>query len=118
VKAVCDGATTHRAALILVARCDIPPNRSVRRDVQDLQMPNASVTLLYHADEPQRYVARLGATGWYEGWGWTVDQALEDLARVGRDVGLPDLLPTAARADESKLVAWLRRRAGEPVLAS
>jgi hypothetical protein len=73
---------------------------------------------LYYVDAPRRYVGRVGETGWYEGWGWTVDQALEDLARVIREIGIPDFVPTAARADKSNLVAWLGRRTGEAVLAS
>ena len=79
---------------------------------------NASVALLYYADEPNGMSPVSARLGGPKAGGWTADQALENLARVIPDVGLPDFLPTAARADESELVSWLRRRTGEPALAS
>lgn len=81
-------------------------------------MAKASVSVLYYSRPPQHYVARLGATGWCEGWGWTVDEAVEDLARVIADVGVPPVGPAVAPIDHPRLVAWLRRHVGEPVLAS
>jgi len=60
---------------------------------------NASVALLYYADEPNGMSPVSARLGGPKAGGWTADQALENLARVIPDVGLPDFLPTAARAD-------------------
>jgi hypothetical protein len=73
------------------------------------------VTLLYRRQTPSHYVARFGTGGWCEGWGWTADEALTDLARTASDT-LPLGIPSAALEDRDALVAWLRVRSGVPVL--
>lgn len=80
-------------------------------------MRDASVAVIYRPQAPEHYTARLGNGGWCEGWGWTVSEALTDLARVIEDVRPADLVPVDLLADRARLVRWLERRGGEPVLS-
>jgi len=77
----------------------------------------ATVNVLFHPDAPGRFVARLGETGWYEGWGCTFEQALKDLARVINEIGPPECLPVGEGAVLSEILDWLRQHACEPMLA-
>jgi hypothetical protein len=64
------------------------------------------VRLLYRAGPPAHYVARLGATGSSEGWGWTEAEALTSLAlAVLRDP--PADAPPGVTRDLSSVIAWL-----------
>jgi|tagenome__1003787_1003787.scaffolds.fasta_scaffold20878502_3 hypothetical protein len=75
----------------------------------------SSVALLYRSRAPSHYVARLGSGGWCEGWGWTANDALTDLAGVVIDVRSPEV-PDAALVDVNAAALWLRRRTDLPVL--
>ena len=78
-------------------------------------MAPADVTLLYRPGPPARYVARFGHTGWCEGWGWKVDEALDDLA--GAIEGLRSSeVPPEMLSDRRELARWLRQRSSDAVL--
>jgi hypothetical protein len=53
------------------------------------------VTLLYRWPTPSHYIARLGTSRWCEGWGWSADEALIDLARTVAEMRPSDVPSTA-----------------------
>ena len=64
------------------------------------------VHLLYTPGPPEHYTARLGRTGWTEGWGFTEPEAFASLARAVLDN--PSMrLPQAVSRDVPSVVAWL-----------
>ena len=73
------------------------------------------VTLIYRPRTPVHYVARLDAGGWCEGWGWTKDDAIADLARVICEVR-PTNIPPAVLSRPSELIGWLRSCTPEAAL--
>ena len=74
-----------------------------------------ALKLLYRSKAPAHYVARFGEGGWCEGWGWTADEAIEDLARaIERQA--PSGVPDRVSADPPALLEWVRGLASEPVL--
>lgn len=79
-------------------------------------MGEANVTLIYRPGPPSDYLARLGASGWCEGGGFSVEEAIEDLARVVREVQPLDQVPAHTLADHARLMAWLNSRASTPIL--
>ena len=61
---------------------------------------NASLVMIYRPRRPGHYVARLGHSGWLEGWGWTPDEALASLASAVVELP-PKGLPEGARDHRS-----------------
>ena len=73
------------------------------------------VHLLYIPGPPEQYTARLGRTGWTEGWGFTEPEAFASLARVVLDD--PSIkLPQAVPRDVPSVVAWLETASSEATL--
>lgn len=77
---------------------------------------SVSLSLSYHAELPSSYFARIGESGWLEGWGWTIDEALASLA--DRVCALqPEGLMEHAGRDYTSILAWLSADPPVPVLA-
>lgn len=62
--------------------------------------------LLYAPGPPEQYTARLGRTGWAQGWGSTEPEALTSLARVLLD-DQSSKVPQAVTRDLPGVLAWL-----------
>jgi hypothetical protein len=73
-----------------------------------------TVSLFYRPGPPAHYVARLGADGQLQGWGWDERQALDDLARLVFEYPPPEL---AAELTSSlvRIARWLEEHA-PPIL--
>ena len=73
------------------------------------------VSLGYRSKPPSHFVARIGHSGWLEGWGWTIDEALASLAARACEMDSPLVLEQAGR-DQASVLAWLSARAPVPTL--
>ena len=78
-------------------------------------LEDALVYVEYRLGPPADFEARLGARGSMIGWGWTVDEALEDLARVVR-CHRCETVPEPVRASQIRTVGWLRARVTDPLV--
>lgn len=73
------------------------------------------VHLLYSPGPPEHYTARLGRTGWTEGWGFTEPEAFASLARAVLDD--PSVKrPQAVSRDVESVAAWLATASSEATL--
>lgn len=75
-----------------------------------------TVSLLFHADAPQRYTARLGSGGWLEGNGFSREAALDKLADAIAVAGSEVLAREGVQGPEA-ISGWLREHVQMPVLA-
>jgi hypothetical protein len=73
------------------------------------------LTLVYVPRTPSHYVARLGDSGWLEGWGWSVEEALASLADRVYELA-PTALPSGVGANPTAILEWLRVEVPMPVL--
>lgn len=80
-----------------------------------LLLEDRVVELIYWHGPPPHFIARLGRSGWAEGWGWTEASAIRDLARKVRDQP-PAIVPPSALESLEATVAWLQAGLTEPVL--
>jgi hypothetical protein len=77
----------------------------------------APVILLYRSAEPSHYLARLGTTAWFDGHGWTEEEALAELARSILEADpSPRGIPADVLTETAKLTGYLRNRAGMAIL--
>ncbi len=80
-------------------------------------MDDPLVRLFYEPRAPSHYVAKLGPTGWLEGFGWTQAQAFDALAASVMEHP-PSSAPPAALASTEALVVWLAEACSGAELAS
>lgn len=75
------------------------------------------VRVSYYPDvlDDWAFCARLGTSGWYEGLGGDVDEALDELARVLADEQYAEL-PAALLGEPESIRRWLAQRVEGPVL--
>jgi hypothetical protein len=78
--------------------------------------PSLSLSLSYSAELPSSYAARIGESGWLEGWGWTIDEALASLATRVCELQPSALMQHAGR-DHASILAWLSADPPVPMLA-
>ena len=78
-------------------------------------LTDISVSLGFCSKPPSHFVARIGRSGWLEGWGWTIEEALASLAARACELDLALVLEQAGR-DQASVVAWLAARAPVPTL--
>jgi len=71
------------------------------------------LTLLFERN-PDGYRAQLGTHGWLETWGWTVEEALDQLARILASDRSRDILPDAAMSCDA-IRCWLADNAPLPM---
>lgn len=76
-----------------------------------------AVILSHYVDAPDSWAfcARLGAYGWYDGWGRDVDEALDELTRVLAGEPRPEL-PDRLGRDRDSIRQWLEERVDMPIL--
>jgi hypothetical protein len=73
------------------------------------------VSLTYPSEPPSHFVARLGNSGWLEGGGWTIEDALTSLAACAYELA-PPVLIEATGQDRASIFTWLSARVHTLVL--
>jgi hypothetical protein len=77
--------------------------------------PDLRVSVLYTRKLPAHYVARLGRSGWFEGWGWTLEESLADLTRHVLELAPAPVLSRIG-TDQATVHSWLVDQAPTPLL--
>lgn len=73
--------------------------------------------VLLRLGPPRHYVARLGAGGWSEAWGWSESEAVANLARALIE-DPPEHLPLSGVDALPRVVAWLQSGYDVPIIDS